>query len=113
MANFPRSGKYKSCLAMKHLSGEMVVMVALFTGLIYSVLGSDKACSHPWTIVSEDNGTTKCECGDTMYGVVRCDPNTFQLKVLQSYCMTHSDVQGTTVDHCILTFLAYNFVHCQ
>ena len=83
----------------------MVVVVALFTGLIYSVLASDDVCSHPWTIVSEDNGTTKCECGDSVHGIVRCDFNTFQLQILQSYCMTHSDVQGTTVGHCIVTFL--------
>ncbi len=40
-----------------------------------------------------------------MHGIVRCDSNTFQLQVLQSYCMTHSDQLGTTVGHCILTFL--------
>ena len=92
---------------MNSLSGEMVVLAALFTCLINSVLASDEICSHPWTVASEDNGTTKCECGDTMYGVVRCDPNTLQLQVLQSYCMTHSNALGTTVGHCIVTLLHF------
>ena len=95
-----------------------MVVVALFIDLIiHSVLASDEACSHPWTIVGEDNGTTKYECGDTMYGVVKCDPNTFQLQILQSYCMTHNDAQGTTVLswslHSDISSLVYDFVHCQ
>ena len=37
----------------------MVVVVALFIGLIFhSVLASDEACSHPWTIIGANNGTT-------------------------------------------------------
>ena len=86
----------------------MVVAAVLFTCLVYvlpSSADAHKTCPHPWTIASEDNGTTKCECGDTMYGVVRCDQNTFQLEILQSYCMTHSDALGTTIGHCIVTFL--------
>ena len=86
----------------------MVVAAVLFTCLVYVLPSSADAhetCSHPWTIASEDNGTTKCECGDTMYGVVRCDQNTFQLEILQSYCMTHSDASGTAIGHCMVTFL--------
>ena len=82
-----------------------MVVAALFTCLIYSALASDEICTHPWTTASEDNGTTKCECGNTMYGVVRCDPNTLQLEILQSYCMTHSSALGTTIGHCIVTLL--------
>ena len=94
----------------------MVVAAVLFTCLVYVLPSSADAhetCSaHPWTIASEDNGTTKCECGDTMYGVVRCDQNTFQLEILQSYCMTHSDALGTTIGHCMVTFLhIYTTLH--
>ena len=91
---------------MKKLIGETAVVAALFTCLIYSALASDEICSHPWTVAVEDNGTAslRCECGDKVHGVVRCDSNTFQLQILQSYCMTHGDALGTTVGHCILNF---------
>ena len=85
-----------------------MVAAVLFACLIYLLApssGADETCSHVWTIASEDNGTTKCECGDTVYGVVRCDQSTFQLEILQSYCMTHSDALGTTIGHCMVTFL--------
>ena len=48
----------------------------------------------------------------TLHGVVRCDPNTLDLKVLQSYCMMHSDTLGTTIGHGTVTFLhLYTTLH--
>ena len=85
-----------------------MVVAALFVCLVCflsSSASADETCSYPWTIASEDNGIIKCECGDTLYGVVGCDPNTLQLNILQSYCMTHSDALNTTIGHCGMTFL--------
>ena len=81
-----------------------VMAAALFISIVSSA-SADETCFYPWTIASEDNGTTNCECGSNLNGVVKCDQNTYQLQILQSYCMTYSDALGTAVGHCTLTLL--------
>ena len=54
-------------------------------------------CIRPWTVQYEENATSGCECGDTVQGVVKCDPVTFNLDVLYCYCLTFSDILNTTV----------------
>lgn len=56
-------------------------------------------CLHPWTLPlrSDENTTVKCECGDSIQGVIKCNPISFKLAVLYCYCLTYSDILDTTV----------------
>ena len=54
-------------------------------------------CPHPWTLQYKDNTTVGCKCGVSLHGVVRCDPVSFKLDVLYSYCITYSEILNTTV----------------
>jgi hypothetical protein len=45
-------------------------------------------------------------CGDSLQGIVRCDPNSFNLEVLYCHCVTYSEILNTTVTvvgYCLTT----------
>ena len=45
-----------------------------------------------------------CRCGDSLQGIVECNPITFRLKVLRCYCITYSELLNTTVvGYCLTT----------
>lgn len=71
----------------------------------FAVVNAHERCLHPWTVAKKENGKIKCECGDTLGGLLKCDSNSFEIQLLQSYCMTYSDTLNTTVGHCANTFL--------
>ena len=65
---------------------------------------SSEMCLHPWTLQYKKNTTEGCECGVSLGGVVRCDPVSFKLEVLYCYCVTYSEILGTTVvGYCLST----------
>ena len=54
-----------------------------------SVENADKTCSASWfvpTIFS--NGTTSCECGSDLGGVIECENGSEKVDLLRCYCMT-------------------------
>ena len=60
-----------------------------------------------------DNGSTVCECGSNIGGIVRCDNTSQTVKVLEGYCMTYSnDNTSLVVGQCLyagkLRFLNYS-----
>ena len=87
-----------------------MTITALLIAVVYlspfvAIINADETCPQPWTVTKKTNGTTICECGDTLDGVVKCDSNSFKVQVLQAYCMTSSDDLNTVVGHCPSTFL--------
>ena len=79
----------------------LLISLATFVAII----NADETCPHPWTVARKENGTTTCECGDTLGGVVKCDSKSFEVQLLQAYCMTSSDNVNAVVGHCASTFL--------
>ena len=63
------------------------------------------SCHGPWTIAVSKGNTTSChdQCGSNLGGLVKCDGNSFEVKVLTCYCMTHSkkDPNITVVGACL------------
>ena len=57
---------------------------------------SNQSCPI-WTTPKVINGTTGCECGNTLNSVVVCETNNFAVHILLYYCMSYSDEFNTTV----------------
>ena len=57
----------------------------------------------PWTIAERKGNTTSCHCGSNLGGLVKCDRNSFEVRVLTCYCMTHyeKDPNITVVGACL------------
>lgn len=83
----------------------MIKVLSIFLVCCCVFVSSHKSCYHPWTLEKEENGKIKCECGNDVQGIVKCDSNSFELHILQSYCMTYSESLNTTVGHCAITLL--------
>ena len=50
----------------------------------------DKTCASPWLFPQRSaNGSTTCECGSGLGGVVKCNSTTQQVLILTCYCMTY------------------------
>ena len=50
----------------------------------------DKTCASPWLFPQRSaNGSTTCECGSGLGGVVKCNSTTQQVLILKCYCMTY------------------------
>ena len=65
------------------------------------------SCPGLWSIFKNTNGSTGCECGDSLEGIVRCDkPSHIQLR--PCYCMTPyaKDPNITVVGACLSTCFA-------
>ena len=50
--------------------------------------GENMTCTAMWLIPS--TGSTSCECGSTLGGIVECDTNSKKVNLLKCYCMTFS-----------------------
>ena len=75
------------------------------------VENNSEICLHPWTLHYKENTTEGCKCGVSLGGVVRCDPVSFKLEVLYCYCVTYSEILGTTVvGYCLST--CHGHSHC-
>ena len=48
------------------------------------------SCPHWMFPIHTENGSTACECGDYLKGVVLCSRETQKVKVHRYYCMTYS-----------------------
>ena len=61
------------------------------------------SCHGPWTIAESKGNTTSCHCGSNLGGLVKCDRNSFEVRVLTCYCMTHyeRDPNITVVGACL------------
>ena len=95
---------------LRLIKSKKMTITALLIALVYllrfvAIIDADETCPQPWTVGTKMNGTTKCECGDKLGGVVKCDSNSFEVQVLQAYCMTSSDDLNAVVGHCPSTFL--------
>ena len=82
-----------------------MIALALLVGLIgcFSPVLTE-TCPRPWTLEKIADGAGRCICGDLLGGVIKCDTDSLELQVLESYCMTYSSTLNTTVGHCSLTF---------
>ena len=78
---------------------------------VYELAESDLAinqvnphCSGLWTIVEEHNGSTSCECGSDLGGVLQCGRNSLEVKLLSCYCMSsyEKDPNVTVVGACLV-----------
>ena len=58
------------------------------------------SCHGQWTVVKEYNGSTSCECGSDLSGVLQCDSKSFEVKLLSCYCLSHSE-NITVVGACL------------
>ena len=73
-----------------------MLALILFVVLVASCSG---ACPV-WTTHNATSG--KCECGNNLGGLVKCDPHTLEVSVLFCYCMTYNEQQNTTaVGYCL------------
>ena len=45
-------------------------------------------CHGLWTIVEEHNSSTSCKCGSGLGGVLQCDSNSLEVKMIPCYCMS-------------------------
>ena len=84
---------------------EFALLIALICWCTATQGHADDTCFRTWTLEKIENGAKKCVCGDLLGGVVKCDTDSLEVQVLQSYCMTYSDTLNTTVGHCSLTLL--------
>ena len=48
-----------------------------------------------WTLPAE-NGSHLCLCGDSLSGVVRCNPHTLNVSIQNGYCITHDHTHHIT-----------------
>ena len=75
--------------------------------VVVAVLQSCSGQCPVWTTYS--NTTGKCECGDSLKGVVDCSPGTLQVSVMKCYCMTYNEeANSTVVGPCIFTCVGLN-----
>ena len=54
-------------------------------------------CPHWLFPIHTENGSTACECGNDLKGVVKCNNETQKVKILQCYCMTYSSDDNTSL----------------
>ena len=54
-------------------------------------------CPHWLFPIRTENGSTACECGNDLKGVVKCNNETRKVKILQCYCMTYSSDDNTSL----------------
>ena len=67
----------------------------------FSNFSDDEVWNCPsWFVVNTTSG--KCQCGDSLGGIVSCndEEGNEQNSVMDCYCMTHSEEQGTVVGAC-------------
>ena len=58
-----------------------------------------------WTTPNMKNGT--CECGNSLDGIVYCEPSTLDISVLMYHCMTYnSDKNEVLVGHCFFNYFS-------
>ena len=57
--------------------------------------GGDKTCPDTWFVPRGPNG--ECECGYSFDGVVSCDEETKEVRVLDCYCITFDSTSNKTV----------------
>ena len=61
------------------------------------LLLDDQECPTWFTPVKTANGTTRCECGDSMVGKVKCDQGSNQTLLLLAECMTYNEETSMTL----------------
>ena len=65
------------------------------------------SCPGPWSVLENTNGSTGCECGDSLGGIVHCDTSSHavHVKLRRCYCMTPyaKDPNITVVGACLST----------
>ena len=71
----------------------------IFAGIFavsVTLTGSAAACPV-WMLIN--GSTNKCQCGDSLKGIVSCEGNNdhHRLSLLPCYCMTYSEAANTTV----------------
>ena len=79
-------------------------------GNLTAVDSSNPPCPGPWSISENINGSTRCQCGSQLHGMVQCNDKTLQVKLLPCYCMTPyaKDPNITVVGACL-----YRCIHSQ
>ena len=76
--------------------------------LLFLIAVACKGECPVWT--TYNSSTQHCECGDSIRGVVHCDPDTRKVSLLRCYCITYNeDTNGTVVGPCIITCLTSRF----
>ena len=55
----------------------------------------DEECPDTWFVQSGSDG--ECKCGHKFYGVVSCDEETREVRVLDCYCITYDSTTNKTV----------------
>ena len=71
-------------------------IVLLYTSNVHTSGLAQPACPYTWSRPAH-NSSDKCTCGDDIGGIVQCDSNTTEVKMLLSYCMTYSSTSNETV----------------
>ena len=58
----------------------------------------EKQSCPTWYVETKHNGETRCVCGATLDGIVRCNDTTQESVILAGYCMSYDDtVNGTVI----------------
>ena len=71
---------------------------------------SSNASCPPW--FEPSNGT--CKCGKSIHDIVKCNETRQESAILQSYCMTYSELTGTVVvGACLYNGLSYILYHLK
>ena len=54
-----------------------------------------------WYVETKQSGVTRCVCGATLEGAVRCNDATQEAQILEGYCMSYDDtINDTVVGRC-------------
>ena len=58
-----------------------------------------------WYVEAKQSGVTRCVCGATLEGAVRCKDATQETQILEGYCMSYDDtINDTVVGRCPFNF---------
>ena len=70
-----------------------------------AVESSPLSCPGLWSIFENNNGSTQCNCGPDLGGVVNCDKYTLEITLYRCFCMSlyANDSNITVVGACLYT----------
>ena len=69
-----------------------------------SSIAEEQPCPT-WYRETKNNPVTRCVCGDTLEGMVRCDDATLKTKIFAGFCITYNDtINDTVIGRCPFSY---------
>ena len=86
-----------------------ILLIVTLTGIRTGVSHSSSLSSCPtWTYL---NSRHDCVCGNSLDGIIQCNPRTLQVNIAPYYCMSYDErLNSTTAGNCPYTALETNRV---